>query len=252
MFPFSLAFRALRAFRAFLAFILARFMAFILFRLTSATNVKIPMNRLGAMVIFWSTILLFSTLDILYALILPGAVRIFSKSLWACGEGNDPLPMDYRSEHAPYSEEWAAERGMEPGFGGVWPGSPDAKKYKVTVRSRKTNETFVTNVANDRYIYYAFEEERKQLPIVNSHKMCRQGCCTICAAKIVDGKVKMDAPLGLLKELRNQNYGLLCCAMPRSDIVVELQDEDEMYVRQWSEGFEGGGGEWGGVFIDED
>ena len=181
-----------------------------------------------------------------------GAVTAFSTSLRASDEPFDPLPMNYRSEHPPYSEEWAAERGMEPGFGGVWPGNPDAKKYKVTVISRKTNETFTAQVANDRYVYYAFEEERKQLPIVNSHKMCRQGCCTICAAKVIEGKVKMDAPLGLLKELRGQNYGLLCCSMPRSDIVVELQDEDEMYIRQWSEDFEGGGVEWGGFFLDED
>lgn len=178
-------------------------------------------------------------------------VAAFPVSSSAGGEP-ERVDMDYRSEHPPYSAEWAAERGMEPGYGGVWPGNPEAKKYKVTVRSRKTNETFVTEVANDRYVYYAFEEERKQLPIVNSHKMCRQGCCTICAAKIVEGKMKMDAPLGLLKELRGANYGLLCCAMPRSDVVVELQDEDEMYVRQWSDGFEGGGVEWGGVFLDED
>ena len=30
-------------------------------------------------------------------------------------------------------------------------------------------------------------------------------------------------------------------AYPRSDMVIELQDEDEMYVKQWSEGFEGVG-----------
>ena len=30
------------------------------------------------------------------------------------------------------------------------------------------------------------------------------------------------------------------------------KDEDEMYIRQWSEGFEGGGVEWGGVMMDED
>jgi len=36
------------------------------------------------------------------------------------------------------------------------------------------------------------------------------------------------------------------------DIVCELQDEDAAFIRQWSEGFEGGGVEWGGVFPDED
>ena len=160
--------------------------------------------------------------------------------------------MDYRSDYRPYSTEWAAERGMEPGYGGVWPGNPKAETFNVTVISRKTNETFSTEVAKDRYIYYAFEEKMLDLPVVNARRMCRQGCCTICAAKIVEGKVKMDAPLGLLKELRDQKYGLMCCAMPRSDLTLVLQDEDEMYIRQWAEGFEGGGTEWGGFFLDED
>ena len=37
------------------------------------------------------------------------------------------------------------------------------------------------------------------------------------------GAVKMDAPLGLLKDFREQGYALMCCAYPRSDIVCELQ-----------------------------
>lgn len=41
-------------------------------------------------------------------------------------------------------------------------------------------------------------------------------------------------------------------AYPRSDMVIELQDEDEMYVKQWSEGFEGGGVQWGGFLPDDD
>ena len=148
--------------------------------------------------------------------------------------------------------EWARQRGMEPGYGGIWPGNPDAKKYKVTVKSKKTGEEFTAMVPNDRYIYFYFEEQGIDLPIINQARMCRQGCCTICTAKVEEGKVKMDAPLGLLKDFRDKDFALTCCSYPRSDIVCVLQDEDEMYVRQWSEGFEGGGVEWGGFFLDED
>jgi ferredoxin len=151
-----------------------------------------------------------------------------------------------------YSAEWAKRRGMEPGYGGVWPGDPNIGTYKVTIISKKTNETFVQDVPKDRYFYYAFEQAGIDLPMENKPRMCRQGCCTICAVKIIEGKVKMDAPLGLLKELRNQGYALSCCAYPRSDIICELQDEDEMYIKQWSEGFEGGGIEWGGFLPDDD
>jgi ferredoxin len=82
--------------------------------------------------------------------------------------------------------------------------------------------------------------------------MCRQGCCTICTFKVLDGEYKMDTPLGLLKDMRNKGYALSCCSYPRSDLVCELQSEDEMYIRQWSEGFEGGGVEWGGFLPEDD
>jgi ferredoxin len=141
---------------------------------------------------------------------------------------------------------------MEPGYGGIWPGDPNAKTYSVTVISKKTGETFQCDVPNDRYIYFYFEEQGIELPVINKQKMCRQGCCTICTAKVMEGKVKMDAPLGLLKEFREQGFALTCVSYPRSDIVCELQDEDEMYVKQWGEGFEGGGVEWGGVLPDDD
>jgi len=154
-----------------------------------------------------------------------------------------------------YSPEWAKERGLEPGFGGVWPGNPNAKKYSVTLKSKKEGgEEYTLMVPSDRYIFFYFEEMGIDLPIINKPRMCRQGCCTICTAKIANegGKVKMDAPLGLLKEVRDKNYALTCCSYPRSDLVCELQDEDETFVKQWSEGFEGGGIEWGGFLPEDD
>jgi hypothetical protein len=44
------------------------------------------------------------------------------------------------------SAEWARRRGLEPGYGGYWPGNPDAKKYKVTIKSKKTGEEFTAMV----------------------------------------------------------------------------------------------------------
>jgi hypothetical protein len=69
----------------------------------------------------------------------------------------------------------------------------------------------------------------------------------------------MDSPLGLLKQFRykrnddkDAKYVLMCCTYPKSDLILDIQGEDEMYVRQWSEGFEGGGVEWGGFLPDDD
>ena len=150
------------------------------------------------------------------------------------------------------SMEWAIQRGMKPGYGGIWPGNPDAKKYLVKVISKKTGEELSIQVPEDRYIYFYFEEQGIDIPVINQARMCRQGCCTICTGKVLDGKVKMDAPLGLLKDFRDQGYALTCCSYPRSDLTLELQDEDEMFIKQWSEGFEGGGVDGGGFFLDED
>jgi len=167
-------------------------------------------------------------------------------------DASSKAPSNSNSKAKLFSKEWAEENGLVQGYGGLWPGNPNAKTYKVTIKSAKTGEEFVANVPEDRYIYFYFEELGIDLPIVNKQRMCRQGCCTICTANVTQGKTKMDAPLGLLKEFREQNFALTCCAYPRSDIVCELQDEDAMYVKQWAEGFEGGGVEWGGFVPDED
>lgn len=166
----------------------------------------------------------------------------------AGGEDDIEKPIKIRSK------EWAEARGMEPGFGGIWPGDPNAKTYKVTIRSKIDKTEYTVDVPVDRYIYHYFEEMGIDLPIVNKVKMCRQGCCTICAAKIIglEGQAYMDSPLGLLKDMRNKGVILSCCAYPQSDLVLELQKEDEMYIRQWSEGFEGGGVEWGGFLPEDD
>jgi ferredoxin len=150
------------------------------------------------------------------------------------------------------SPEWAKERGLEPGYGGYWPGDPNARTYKVTIRDKKTNIEYTEMVPEDRYIYFVFEEKGIDLPIPNKPRMCRQGCCTTCTVKVTEGKVKMDVPLGLLKEFRREGYALSCCSYPKSDIVCEIQDEDELFIKQWSESFESGGVEWGGFLPDDD
>lgn len=105
---------------------------------------------------------------------------------------------------------WARGLGLEPGYGGYWPGNPDAVKYKVTVRSHSKKELCSYLVPEDRYIYFYLEEQGVDLPIVNKSRMCRQGCCTICTGKVLEGKYEMDSPLGLLKDMRKQGYVLTC------------------------------------------
>ena len=51
---------------------------------------------------------------------------------------------------------------------------------------------------------------------------------------------------------QKRGYALSCCSLPRSDIVCTIQDEDEVYIKQWGETFESGGVEWGGFLPEDD
>ncbi|KAA8494629.1 Ferredoxin-1 [Porphyridium purpureum] len=126
-------------------------------------------------------------------------------------------------------------------------GSANARRYNVTVHDPKKNATYSVQVPEDRYIWHAMEEQGYDIPA-----SCRHGCCTTCAVRIESGAVQQDQALGLLREMRDQGYALLCVSYPKSDIVATLQDEDEVYIKQFGGTFEQGGKEWGGVFLDED
>lgn len=45
-------------------------------------------------------------------------------------------------------------------------------------------------------------------------------------------QVKQEGALGLLKALKQEGYALSCCSYPKSDLVVELQDEDDVRPRK--------------------
>ncbi|CAM9162850.1 unnamed protein product [Choristocarpus tenellus] len=148
---------------------------------------------------------------------------------------------------------WRGEK-LEPGYGGVWPGDPNAETHKVTVMNKAGEEVATMDVPVDRYIYFAFEDAGHdlQMKMINGRRMCRNGCCTTCAVLVKEGKVKMEGALGLLKDMKKRGYALTCCAYPKSDLTLELQDEDEVYVMQWGDSFEGGGVEWGGFLPEEE
>jgi ferredoxin len=103
----------------------------------------------------------------------------------------------------------------------------------------------VVDAPEDRYIWWSMEEAGLDVP-----SSCRNGCCTTCAVRIKSGKVEQDEALGLLRDMRDEGYALLCVSYPRSNI--ECENEDEVYVKQFGSSFEGGGVEWGGVLPEDD
>lgn len=52
-------------------------------------------------------------------------------------------------------------------------------------------EVASVDVPVDRYIFFATEDAEVDVPIVNKKRMCRNGCCTTCAVKVLEGKVRM-------------------------------------------------------------
>lgn len=127
------------------------------------------------------------------------------------------------------------------------PGDPYARKYRVTIRNHKTGECYVRYVPTDRYIWWSFLEQGVELP-----SSCVNGCCTTCAGRIVSGRIEQPLALGLLQEMKNKRYALLCVSYPKSDVEVLLQEPDEVYCQQFGDSFESGGVEYGGVIPEDD
>jgi ferredoxin len=106
------------------------------------------------------------------------------------------------------------------------------RQFTVEIRDRQRQRTHRITVPEDRYILQTAEAEGIDLPF-----SCRNGCCTACAVRVLEGDLAQPEALGLSLELRRQGYALLCVSYPCSDLVVETQDEDEVYELQFGRHF---------------
>jgi ferredoxin len=121
-----------------------------------------------------------------------------------------------------------------------------SKTHAITIRDRTTGEEHVVEVAENQYILQTAEKQAAKLPF-----LCRNGACTSCAVKIISGKLSQPEAMGLSPKLKDQGYALLCVSYPRSDLEVETQDEDEVYMMQFGRYF-GRGKVRFGLPLDED
>jgi ferredoxin len=104
--------------------------------------------------------------------------------------------------------------------------------YPITVHWRQAGRTITHDVPEGEEILQSFERQGDPLPF-----SCRQGCCTACAVRVLEGSIDDRQSLGLSRELRNRGYGLLCVARATGPLVVETQDEDEVYELQFGRHF---------------
>ncbi|XP_010540779.1 PREDICTED: uncharacterized protein LOC104814439 [Tarenaya hassleriana] len=111
-------------------------------------------------------------------------------------------------------------------------GSSEIPTHKVTVHDRQRGVVHEFVVPEDQYILHTAESQNISLPFA-----CRHGCCTSCAVRVKSGQIRQPEALGISAELKSKGYALLCVGFPSSNLVVETQDEDEVYWLQFGRYF---------------
>ena len=104
--------------------------------------------------------------------------------------------------------------------------------HPITIHWRQRNQVIRRDVPEGEYILRSLEEQGIQLPF-----SCRNGCCTACAVRVLQGEIDQREALGLSREVRQRGYGLLCVARALGPLEVETQDEDEVYELQFGRHF---------------
>ena len=120
------------------------------------------------------------------------------------------------------------------------------RSHRVTIHWRQEQRTITHDVPEGEYILRSFEQQGDPLPF-----SCRNGCCTACAVRVIDGELDQREAMGLSRELRAKGYGLLCVARATSALEAETQDEDEVYELQFGRHF-GKGQVTAGLPLDEE
>ncbi len=100
--------------------------------------------------------------------------------------------------------------------------------HKVTIHYRQANKTISLDVPDGENILQYFESSDIKLPY-----LCRNGCCTVCAVRILSGKLDQSDGIGLSRNMQKKGYGLLCIAKAIDSVELETQDEDEVYQIQF-------------------
>ena len=109
---------------------------------------------------------------------------------------------------------------------------PSQRSFAITVHWRQAGRTIRHLVPEGETILHSFEQQGDPLPF-----SCRNGCCTACAVRVLNGSIDHREALGLSRELREKGYGLLCVARATGPLEVETQDEDEVYELQFGRHF---------------
>ena len=95
--------------------------------------------------------------------------------------------------------------------------------FNVTLRASDGTENTIT-CEDDQYVLDAAEEQG-----IDMNYSCRAGACSSCAGKIVSGTIDQSDQSFLDDDQMDSGFALLCVSYPTSDLVVEIDKEDELY-----------------------
>ena len=96
--------------------------------------------------------------------------------------------------------------------------------YKVKLVSEEHNINQTIECDSSKYILDAAEDANIDLPY-----SCRAGACSTCAGIVVEGEVDQSDQTFLDQGQMDAGFVLTCIAMPKSDCVIKVHEEEALY-----------------------
>ena len=97
-------------------------------------------------------------------------------------------------------------------------------KYKVRLVSKEHNLDTTIDIAGDKFILEAAEDNNIELPY-----SCRAGSCSTCLGKLKSGSVDQSDQTFLDEDQINNGFVLTCVAYPTTDVTVSTHEEENLY-----------------------